>query len=109
MVWCGTIRDGAGWGGGGVQTLSSQAALRKEGQSPRASCGSDSQPRYQGRDSAEDPPPFSDSLLPPGTGALSLIQMRGRTPKSQMWGAASSTLGEGGSDTTQGTETLLAK
>lgn len=58
------MRDGAGWGGGGVQTLSSQAALRKEGQSPRASCGSDSQPRYQGRDSAEDPPPFSDSLLP---------------------------------------------
>lgn len=47
-----------------------------------------------------------------GTGALkalSLIQMRGRTPKSQMWGAASSTLGEGGSDTAQGTETLLAK
>ena len=65
MVWCGTIREGGGGGGGGVQTLSSQAALRKEGQSPRASCGSDSQPRYQGRDSAEDPPPFSDSLLPP--------------------------------------------
>lgn len=47
-----------------MQTLSSQAALGKEGQRPRASCGSDSQPRHQGRDSAEEPPPFSDSLLP---------------------------------------------
>lgn len=50
--------------GAGVQPLSSPAALRKEGRRPRASCGSDSQPQYQGRDSAGDPPPSSDSLLP---------------------------------------------
>ena len=50
--------------GAGVQPLSSQAALRKEGGRPRENCGSDSRPQYQGRDSAEDPPPFSGSLLP---------------------------------------------